>query len=128
MRFTLLVISILFLTQCTFSDKKSQSDFSGFYERFHSDPNFQMEHIVFPLMGMKPDSSGRPAQYVWQKNEWITHKKIDESLGYSQRLEVVDEVIQETLSHKESAIKMIRRFAWTDEGWQLIFYASPGFY
>jgi len=67
----------LMTTSCGVFKKSSKTDkvkntsslenFDSFYDRFHSDPEFQLERIEFPLGGVKIDGMEESA---WSKANW----------------------------------------------------------
>lgn len=91
-------------------------DFVDFYQQFHSDSLFQMEHIVFPLAG-KSDSS------AWQAEDWILHQPIDNSSEeFDISLDNFESIIIETIRDRQGLFSMVRRFADIGSGWNLIYY------
>lgn len=102
--------------------------FDAFYEKFHQDSTFQMEHIVFPLYGLEnfdgdPDTdSGR----TWTAEEWKLHKALDPADdGYIRSFTLVNEgLIEEEIKHRTGAFTLFRRFSKSDDSWELIYYAS----
>ncbi|MEM6377486.1 MAG: hypothetical protein AAF705_04680, partial [Bacteroidota bacterium] len=55
-------------------------DFQQFYERFHKDSLYQMEHITFPLQGV-PDNVANAENYTenftFEPSTWVINKTID---------------------------------------------------
>lgn len=103
------------------------ADFEDFYERFHSDTNYQMAHIVFPLSGLPANADTLQAQdFKWQKDSWKWHRAMDETLsGYERSWQVIsDEMISETIVQTSVGIGMTRRFAKVGGEWNLIYYAG----
>src|SRR5687768_18004193 len=52
-------------------------DFVAFFDRFHADSQFQMDHIIFPLEGL-PNSTGDSdtvitERFYWQRADWKKH-------------------------------------------------------
>ncbi len=101
--------------------------FEEFYDKFHEDTAYQMQHISFPLEGLRAFSSidssvqNRP----WTKNEWVYHSRIDPEIGYQVEFDVLtDEFITETITDTSGTYAMQRRFALTSDGWQLIYYVE----
>ncbi len=91
-------------------------DFVSFYNQFHQDSIYQLDHIVFPLSG-KSDSTN------WSKNDWIMHKPFDNSSGeFARDLDNFAGIIVETISHDKGMFRMVRRFSKHDEHWNLIYY------
>lgn len=103
-------------------------DFIEFYERFHSDTAYQIDHIAFPLQGMRAFSSidSSVDNSTWTMKDWIFHSAID-NLGGEYTIEytlLTDEMITETISDTMGMNAMQRRFALTSDGWQLIYYVE----
>ena len=109
----------------------SPADFEVFYERFHSDTAFQTAHIVWPLPG-RPSMLDSTVQvnngtFFWQKKDWKYHVPFEEGGDFERTFEAVsDNMVNETFEHKSLPVVVLRRFAKTSDGWQLIFYAGPG--
>lgn len=106
-------------------------DFTEFYEKFHNDTAYQMAHIVWPLPGrpsmLDSTVNYQGGAYSYQKEDWIPHKPLSADTKFDREYEIVsDFIINETFSHRDMPITVLRRFAKTSDGWQLIFYAGPG--
>ena len=94
--------------------------FVDFYEKFHSDSLFQLEHIVFPLSGRLKE--GGEVDY-WMSNDWIMHKEFDTGFSnYDREYAVFNEIVIENITDSFGAFSMERRFAKVLDGWQLIYY------
>ena len=125
---------LLILSACSGSDQSSGSnaagfeDFEAFYQRFHADSLFQMEHIAFPLAGLPThaDSLEDGKSFFWQEDNWVLHRAFDNSLtGYERsRKRFESDIIVETIVQKDTDIGMIRRFVKMDDEWMLIYYAA----
>lgn len=104
-------------------------DFQVFYELFHRDSTYQMEHIVFPLAGF-PDYAApeqlQPGAFAWEESEWTLHTgKITENSDFQKETVILtDQMIRERLIHKTRALMTERRFAKMGEEWFLIYYAG----
>lgn len=103
-------------------------DFSAFFDRFHEDSVYQVEHIMFPLEGL-PASTGdgdtlTSLRYFWQKADWKIHRHInDPGQNFDNWFEVTDaRVIEHWIQMKGTNLYMRRRFAKLDDGWYLIYY------
>ena len=103
-------------------------DFSTFFDRFHEDSIYQVEHIMFPLEGL-PASTGdgdtlTSNRYFWQKADWKIHRHInDPGHNFDNWFEVMDtRVIEHWIQMKGTNLYMRRRFAKLDDGWYLIYY------
>lgn len=107
-------------------------EFLEFYERFAKDSLFQLEHIVFPLEGIKApkDSTDviRP-DFKWQKENWIIHKPFDDMGGtFSRELMDINGIVIELISDNTGQFTMERRFGNLSSGWHLIYYREMGRY
>ena len=103
--------------------------FAEFYERFHQDTSFQMQHIAFPIPEKKPepDTVGTP-ESQWTRDNWVLHRPITEAAEFERTFDVLtDELIVETIRHIEQNYAIQRRYALTNEGWSLVYYkiATP---
>ncbi len=103
-------------------------DFKTFFERFHEDSVFQMEHIAFPLEGFPSGLTAEnyDPQFRWQPDDWVMHKPFNnENDEYQRKFEVITPtmVIEYILSRKAS-FGMERRFARMGEEWYLIYYSA----
>jgi hypothetical protein len=106
-------------------------DFLAFYDRFHEDSAYQMDHIIFPLEGL-PGSIGEgdtlsTSRYFWQKSEWKKHNHFtDPGQNFEQWYEILNEqIIEHWIKTKGTNMHMKRRFAKLDDGWYLIYYQAP---
>jgi hypothetical protein len=132
MRNTLVSLTLLIILGCKPEAKKSEtgevSDFTAFYERFHQDSAFQMEHILFPLQGLP--SSADSAQLLdrnfrWQAEDWAIHRPIPANSDFSSKLLPVDEaLVIEQIIHNSGDYAIERRFAKMNDEWLLIYYAG----
>lgn len=92
-------------------------DFVSFYEQFHTDSVYQMDHIVFPL-AEKVDGS------KWQKDAWQIHKPFNSQDGNFERmLDNFAGIITETILEKNGSFLITRRFSKIGDEYQLIFYS-----
>ena len=108
---------------------KLPKDFMVFYDRFHSDSMYQLEHILFPLEGLPPDADSLTANsgnFRWQRADWILHKHFDSMEGnFTQNLiPIGDQMVVEQIRHTQAAYGMQRRFAKMGDEWQLIYYGA----
>ncbi len=103
--------------------------FLPFYQQFHADSIFQMEHITFPLQGL-PNNTDRETidagTFRWQKEEWSMMQPIDFEMSDYRRelIPVTDEMVVERIVHKNGQFGMVRRFAIISGDWHLIYYAG----
>jgi len=94
------------------------SEFVTFYNKFHSDSIFQMNHIVFPL-AEKTDGT------KWQKENWKIHKAFDDQNGaYKRSFDNFSGIIFETIIERTGAFKIVKRYSKVKEGYNLIYYKS----
>ncbi len=104
------------------------SDFVAFFNRFHEDSAYQMEHIVFPLQGLPPSTGDGDTitntRYYWQKADWKKHNPFtDPGRIFDHWYEVNnDRIIEHWIQKKGTNMYMWRRFAKLEDGWYLIYY------
>lgn len=107
-------------------------NFALFYEKFHGDSLFQIEHITFPLEGLpvQADSAAiMDNSFRWKQEDWVMHKKFDERASDYERefLPIGETILVEKIVHKQTGFGMIRRFAKLGDNpddWYLIYYAG----
>jgi hypothetical protein len=105
-------------------------DFVEFYDRFHSDSAYQVSRILFPLEGLpnsETDTDTVPTErFFWQRDEWVIHNKfMDPSGQFDHWFEVIDpRLIEHWVNLKGTNMVIHRRFAKTNDGWYLIYYAG----
>jgi hypothetical protein len=137
----LFFLSILFFCTCKNQNQEKQNlqttnkpqddslpaDFIEFYNKFHLDSLYQMEHIVFPLKGV-PDHADpediKENEFYFTADQWIIHRKFDPSKNKIEYLILNPIIIEERIIEKEHQLMVIRRFAKTSGGWNLIYYAG----
>lgn len=109
----------------TATEQELPADFLQFYERFHLDTAYQMQHITFPLAGV-PDNRPFAEQFRWERTDWIPHRPFDlDASNMERRFSRLDaQTIQEVLLHPQERAGMLRRFAKLDDEWYLIYYAG----
>ncbi len=137
---SILLLSLILITSCNpkagavaeentaIAADTLPGDFVTFYDRFHQDSAFQMDHIMFPLEGL-PNSSGdndtlTSDRFFWQKANWKLHKPFtDPGQHFTQWYEVPnDRVIEHWIQMNGTNLYMKRRFAKLEDGWYLIYY------
>lgn len=101
-------------------------DFVEFYKRFHSDSIFQKQHIVFPLNGIKKDSTGNVA-YLWESADWKTHHNLHGFPDYRIYYSVLDDEIHEYVEDHSGTFRMKRTFLNSGGAWNLSFYEEMGY-
>lgn len=92
-------------------------DFPAFYAKFHVDPEFQLNHIQFPLSGVGEDER-------WTAENWSIHKPFSNTDEFKRDMENVGGVITETIMDNNGMFYIVRRFAKLGEDWKLIFYTQ----
>jgi len=104
------------------------SEFQTFYDQFHKDSLFQVNHITFPLEGLPPqaDSLTFVKGYRWQKEDWRMQKPIDTSSGEFSKTysNLGSDMIIEHITHETGQFGIQRRFAKIGGEWNLIYYAA----
>lgn len=107
------------------------ADFLSFYDKFHTDSLFQIEHIAWPLQGLSTEAidstHARQKSVWWEKENWHMHRPVDFRSGdYKRQWEMIGDVlIIERISYAAANYGLERRFARRDDGaWQLIYYAD----
>lgn len=102
------------------------ADFTEFYQKFHTDSIFQMQHIQFPLEGL-PNAADSSAigNFHWQRENWVMHRIIpDTSFERAYRMPL-DNMVEESIYTKgQFRFGVIRRFMKLEKDWSLIYYAS----
>jgi len=136
--FSLLLLSGSILIYSCKNEKKPKNadvsltevpeDFVTFFERFHTDSTFQMNHITFPLEGTRKVASTTGdslIEYRWQKETWRIHRPFDnyDSLFTRKFYMVGDNIIIEKITGVNGLFTMERRFAKLNDGWNLIYYS-----
>ena len=104
------------------------NEFVEFFNRFHEDSAFQMQHITFPLAGL-PATKGTGdtlphERFFWQKDNWAKHNHFTDPGGNFEHwyLVVNDRIIEHWIQMKGTNLHMKRRFAKLDDDWYLIYY------
>jgi hypothetical protein len=119
---------MLLLAACEKEDKVMK-DFQAFYDAFHQDTTFQLEHIIFPLEGIPAGADSIIAsrkKFFWNKEDWTYHKPYDFENGEfsHQFIRYSDDLIAERIEHNTGSYGMLRRFAKYGDDWYLIYYAA----
>ncbi|MEE9439932.1 MAG: hypothetical protein V3V14_13075 [Saprospiraceae bacterium] len=100
------------------------SDFYSFYDNFHSDSIFQLDHILFPLQGMGAniDSAGIYPK-TWQQETWKLHRAFNNQAGTFERsFTNVNGIITEFISANGGLFSMEKRYTKLNNSWHLIYY------
>lgn len=130
--------SLLMVSNTQFNCKSKQAElekkhpipnvngFNSFYELFHTDSLYQVQHTQFPLAGMpeQNDTTQYANGFKWQKQNWIMHRSFNEkdSLFRREYAYLDSTLIIENIYHLLSPMRMERRFSYNTE-WQLIYYS-----
>lgn len=106
-------------------------DFIQFLDEFHTDEDFQLAHIRFPLQGapsMIVDSIDT-ATFRWEADNWVMHKGFDpDNEEFVQTFKMFgDNMIAEHIIHINGKTGMERRFAKSGDSYDLIYYAAMNF-
>ncbi len=133
----LLFILSAFLLACNQSKKEANapidyisndvpSSFLEFYEQFHADEGYQMDHIIFPLDGERQDTSTmKMVNIKWHKDSWIMHKEFNSyNETFKRSFKNLQGIIIEVIEDQTGQFSMERRFSIIGEEWNLIFYSE----
>lgn len=103
---------------------KFSTEFASFYERFHADSSFQVEHIAWPLDGnLQQNDAGAMVDVRWQSEDWSMHKPLDLGDSYVQEVDNSQpDLVVERIKTAEGAYLIERRFAKLGDDWWLIYY------
>lgn len=98
-------------------------EFENFYDKFHSDAFYQLEHISFPLEGNSYTEDSEVEMTKWTKSNWKIHKPFDDLGGTFQRsFSSFGDIVTEVISDQNKISSMERRFAKVQGEWNLIYY------
>ncbi len=125
-----------FILVCAFSCKNNPApkalevsipdDFFPFYDMFHSDSTFQMEHIIFPLDGIPAEQGLRGPEWTWDRDEWVLHRPFDDKGTFKRSWYAINSIIVEKISDSSGRFTMERRWARMGGEWNLIYYKEMG--
>jgi len=133
--FALLVFIFL---SCKNNNKSKNSDtdtliseeFKEFYEKFGTDSVYQLQHIVFPLEGMRAMTESDDTLNVhapWKLEEWVLQKSFDDLNGqFTQEFFNLGGIVIERIADTSGKFTMERRFGNLSSGWHLIYYKEMG--
>ena len=105
-------------------------DFLTFYEKFHRDSLYQVEHVVWPLQGdtsEQIDSTHyKKAATRWQPESWRMQRLDYNPNDYIRDVQMLGDVIViERIRAKSANYGIERRFAKQPDGeWALIYYSD----
>lgn len=110
-------------------DEGMPPGFLAFYQRFHNDSVYQLEHIVFPLQGlpsMADEEVITSNNYRWEKENWVLHQPFENAEGEFSRsfTKLSDEMVIENIQLAGGGYGMQRRFSKSGDEWFLIYYAG----
>ena len=136
----LAVVAVLFscrensnpkLGEATVTTVKLPDGFEDFYQAFHADSLFQMQHINWPLQGLKGvmiDSARSGTETIWwQPEQWHLQRLDWVGTGdYEQEWSTLnDKLVIERIRAKSVPYGIERRFSKQPDGnWELIYYAD----
>ena len=98
--------------------------FDVFYDQFHSDAQFQLERVSFPLEGKYEGPEGF---IEWDQQNWETHQqKVSEisDPNYDTELRRIDDVMIEKVQLRGGGYYSERRFQLIDGKWYLVYYET----
>jgi hypothetical protein len=101
--------------------------FAEFYQRFHEDSLYQMEHIIFPIQGLPPkvDSATLARNdFRWHKEDWKMHRPIEVDDFNRTFIPYGEDLIVERIIHETGEYGMLRRWAEINGEWYLIYYVA----
>lgn len=101
--------------------------FNDFYEEFHGDTTFQMDHIIFPLKGLvaRLDSTGmQREEKIYTKENWVFHRSFVKDGSYNQSYQLLGDLLIETIKDNLGLLEIERRWAHMDSTWFLIYYST----
>lgn len=122
----LFLLTALLLFNCE-RPGDAADDFDAFYQKFHADSAYQMQHIQFPLPGVSAMSDEDPATFRWEADAWQPHRLLDpQTTGFeSEFVHLGDDLVIEKIINRKQGIAMERRFSKLGGSqWLLIFYAD----
>jgi len=102
------------------------SSFMDFYERFHNEESYQMEHILFPLKGQQQDGNTMEVTAVkWEEDQWVLHKPFNSHGGtFKREYSNFNGIIIEDISDSSGTFSMQRRYSQISGEWNLIYYST----
>lgn len=128
-----LLIFFVFLLYCKKGSKviadqhpiPDVKQFRSFYEKFHRDSLYQLNHILFPMEGIpeQNDTTVYTNGFKWEKEKWSMHHEFNENdTSFVRSFHLIDStLIIENIQHRLSPLRMERRFS-LDSEWRMIFY------
>lgn len=102
-------------------------DFAEFYQRFHEDSLYQMDHIIFPIQGLPPrvDSATLARDdFRWHEEDWKMHRPVNVEDFERTFIPYGEDLIVERIIHETGEYGMVRRWAEINGEWYLIYYVA----
>lgn len=127
---SLMLITGALILSCSRPDEQPDvNDFETFYDRFHSNPDYQMAHISFPLEGLPSNADAETiasGDFRWEAEDWQLHQPFDPANGEFKRelISFGNDMVIEKITHKNGQFGTVRRFAKLGGEWYLIYYAG----
>ncbi|PHI21054.1 hypothetical protein CEQ90_05075 [Lewinellaceae bacterium SD302] len=98
-------------------------DFRNFYQQFHADSLYQIEHIQWPLSGMPDRAIQEGESFAFTKDNWKMQRPVLASSGYrSQFTMLTEDLVVEEIINPSDGTGLLRRFLKDGEQWTLIYY------
>jgi hypothetical protein len=98
-----------------------EKEFVDFYNKFHTDSDFQLNSINFPLHA-EGDS------ITWTAENWVIHKPFDDYGGkFRREFNPAGRLVLERIYDANGFFNMHRRWANLSDGWKLIYYKIDEF-
>jgi hypothetical protein len=104
-------------------EKIVSENFEEFNNKFHSDSDFQLSRIKFPLKGELTTSDGIS---IWTKKNWsfitvrVSEKQKDKEFKYN--LKKSDSIVIEKYWIENTGFSIERKFELIDNNWFLVYY------
>ena len=113
----------------TETDEGMPPGFLTFYQRFHDDSLYQMEHVIFPLQGIPSAADSTTISddnFRWQQEDWVMHHPIEDGGTQFSRSfkKISNEMVIENIRIAGGQYGMQRRFSKSGDDWYLIYYAA----
>ncbi len=107
-------------------------EFKVFYDRFSTDSLYQMQHIIFPLEGIRSPKDSLDVidpDFKWQEETWVIHGPFDDLNGqFTREFLSMKGIVIERILDNSGTFSMERRFGHLSSGWHLIYYREMGRY
>lgn len=122
---------LLLLIACAWAcqpadDQQDSDDFAAFYEKFHQDSLYQINHISFPLEGLPPNALREDPSFRWHADDWQMHRPFNSrNAGFNtEQVRLGEDLVVEKIISSNGKFGMMRRFARLNGEWYLIYYAG----